>query len=80
MLTNLKYKGYKICQNTKQIWHKNKLTKQQWSENIPLKTFSILGPFTIHTIHNKFRSVKTAMKEIDFLIRFGLNLPQNNGC
>jgi len=75
-----KYKGFSICQNYKVKWFKNKLSGHEWSEHIPLKTFSIHGPFTIHTIHTGYRSVKAAMAEIDFIIKWGLHLPENNGC
>jgi len=77
---NSKYRGFSICQNSKKKWFKSKLSGHEWSEDILLNTFSIHGPFTLQALHSNFRSIKGAMKEIDFLIKFGLHLPENNGC
>ena len=73
-------KGFRVSQNSKTIEHKNRLSGHKWSENVPINTFSIHGPFTIHSIHSGFRSAIAAMKEIDFIVKFGFHLSENNGC
>lgn len=72
--------GYSIAQNSKKKWYKDKLSGHEWSEDILLNTFSIMGPFQVEGIDNNFKSVKKAQEKIDFYIKFGLNLPENNGC
>lgn len=77
---NEKYKGFSISQNSKKKWFKSKLSGHEWSEDIPLNTFSIYGPFTLRALHSSYKTVKGAKKDIDFIIRHGLHLPENNGC
>ena len=74
------YKGHRIVQNHKTTWHKDRLSGHEWSELTLLSTYSIHGPFTLQAIDGNYRSIKKAKEAIDFRIKFGLHLPENNGC
>jgi len=71
----MKYKGHIISQNTKKKWFKDKVSGHKWSKDMPLSTFSILGPFLLSNIHNEYRSIERAKEYIDFRIRWKLNFP-----
>ncbi len=69
----MNYRGYLISRNTKTKYYKNKMSGHWWSEDIPLKTFTIYGLGVLSCMNNKYRTIKGAKDYIDFIIRCGLN-------
>jgi len=68
----LKYKGYKICQNYKTIWRKNKRSGHEWRETIPTKGFYIMGKGI--SSKDKFSTIDKAQDYIDYIIRTKQNI------
>lgn len=60
------YNGYKIWQNTKTVWHKNKVSGHEWSTQEPMRSFYISGPGA--RVLQWFFSIKKCKEYIDFLI------------
>jgi len=70
----MEYKGYNIHKNFKTTYESNPISGHSWPVYTELKTFHICGPMTFHS--DKYRSIEKAKEHIDFLVKFGLNIPR----
>ena len=50
----------KVCiqPRTKTVWHKNRLTGEEWSEDVPLKGFEVWGGYYAMTTHTTLRGAE----------------------